>query len=84
MQQTSNLLAAETKVHGGHISALERRSRESEEGCVRMKDSRVLEERLEHTWELLVWVCKSNEGIAHLLVFYFLKGSLAESLSYRG
>lgn len=44
----------------------------------------MLGECVEHTWDPLVWVCKSNVGIAHFFVCCFLMGSSAENLSYRG
>lgn len=39
---------------------MERRNGESKEELVRMKDSRVPEECLEHVWDFFVWVCKNR------------------------
>lgn len=64
------------------MPTLEGRNGESDDKA-RLKDCCVLEEGLEHMWDLFVWVCKNKTGNLYFL-FNFLKDNSAESLSYRG
>lgn len=50
------------------MSVMERKNGEGEEEPVRMKESWVLEQNLEHVWNLFAWVCKSR--MDNLVIFY--------------
>lgn len=52
---------------GDPVSVMERKNGEGEEEPVRMKESWVLEQNLEHVWNLFAWVCKSR--MDNLVIF---------------
>lgn len=64
------------------MSVMERKNGEGEEEPVRMKESWVLEQSLEHVWDLFAWVCKSR--MDNLVIFLYFSGEKsAEIVSCR-